>query len=349
MKEIKRLPIAFPPIYGYLGHAYPLAIMAQSDHYLPWFYSNYIHLYCGSDFPKDMSHNSILNFYSYAFKGYEGPINSPWTNAFGVDGRIFEGYRGAPIEFIIDCIDNGQYVEVNVDEFYIPNTAAYGNNRYKHQLILYGYNMREQTIYGLGFVKNGNMEEIPVKFIELVKSLRSYSDRGDELALCNLWTYNKNASFQFDLSFVKESFIEYLESKNLEERIRMFINPRKRVYGMAIYERLVLFLEGVITGNILFDIRPIHTILEHKKCMSSRIKYMIQHKYLYDQYHSLEKFELIENMAKIAKNMALKYHLTNNKQLIKRIIEIYHKMQQEECNAIHIIVDSLNEKTIQAT
>ncbi|GAV12349.1 hypothetical protein RQP50_12570 [Paenibacillus sp. chi10] len=342
----KRLRIAIPPVLGYLGQAYPLSIMAQSNHYLPWFYTNFIHLYYESNLLDAKIQQSTLNFYNYAYKGYDGPINSPWINAAGIDGKIVEGYKGGPIKFITDCIDNRQYVELNVDEFYIPNTYAHGEYEFKHQFMVYGYSMRKQTIYGLGFDKEGKFTELPVTFNDFEKSLMSYKDIEGKLGLYNLWTYNDNANFRFEVRFVRESLREYLESKNLDERISMFINPRKRVYGMAIYEQLLIFLEGWMTGRTSYDIRPIHIMLEHKKCMSSRVKYMIKHKYLSDEFDYIKNFVSIEKMARTGKSMVIKYKLTNDNDIIKRLIELYRQMQLEEYNAIQVVVDSLTERTL---
>ena len=41
----KILPTRQPPLMGYLFYMYPMSILANSDRYLPWFYSHFIQLF----------------------------------------------------------------------------------------------------------------------------------------------------------------------------------------------------------------------------------------------------------------------------------------------------------------
>jgi hypothetical protein len=59
---------------------------------------------------------------------------------------INKGWGGDIIRFITDAVDQGQYVTVFVDKYYIPGSEAYLNYQFPHELFVYGYDLFTETL-----------------------------------------------------------------------------------------------------------------------------------------------------------------------------------------------------------
>ena len=87
-----------------MHHSFPLAILSTDDLYLPWFFSNYIQLFCPRNFPPGQ-----LNFYIH--KGYPVSI-CPILDIQWFDRDIFDGTYTRVSEFLKMCLDKEWYVQL---------------------------------------------------------------------------------------------------------------------------------------------------------------------------------------------------------------------------------------------
>ena len=119
----KTLPIATPPVIGYLHHAYPLSILANWTAYLPWFYSNYIQLYCPQNL-QNLRRNRTLKFNFYRRPDQRFSI-SPYLKVQFLDRDLIYNSSKDIVPFIVACIDKGYYVQPTVNEWFLSTSPAY--------------------------------------------------------------------------------------------------------------------------------------------------------------------------------------------------------------------------------
>lgn len=330
---IKKLPLGHSPIIGYQHHAYPLSICSLHPSFEEWFYCNYIQLVC-----NPTGNQLLMNFYEY------GRINpkSPLLGEMYLPKTLIAQYIN-PMRFIEDAIRNGHYIVTFVDEFYIPGRYAYEKFHNVHDILVYGYDKLNHTLnvagydahaqYQLAEVYSGDFE---MAFNEIKTTSGALVKWADGIHLYQLKT---DESFHIDIEIIVELMEDYLFSRDSSKRFAMYDNPVEQIYGMDVYDAVVLYLQSIKDENI--DIRIPHIIFEHKKCMVARLRYIKEKitlnldAYLIDQYISIEQETLK------ARNLSLKYKMTNKPEYLGDIALLYEKVKKEETILLSKIITFL--------
>lgn len=336
MKNI--LPIATPPIIGYLHHAYPLTILAHSMTYLPWLYSHYIQLHCPNNL-LDSRHSRTMKFNFYRSPDQRFTI-SPYLKVQILNRDLVFKSPTDIVPFIIACIDKGYYVRLTVDEYFLPDSPAYRKRQFIHETLIYGYN--KQTFIGIGYNKQGDYAAYPIAFSELKQAVLHANLTGhyDPDGL-RLFQYDPHAKYDFDIHLVREHLADLLYACNTSERFRMLANPTDGAYGLATYDCLKHFLASFLSPPFSSDIRPVHILWEHKKCMVERLKYMEMHGYIkLEDGFSVQCDELARKTGMI-RMMLLKFRKTRNQDLIRRMCSHLDVLAEEERGLLQDLLDTL--------
>ena len=144
LKMKKSLPIQVsPPIHGYPRHGYRLSIMSLHDAYIPWFFCNYIQLFA-VDLLHESKHNIRFNFY------FQGPYAPPWLSIYTIPRRLIAKVYNQIVPFIRDQIDEGFYVQLMADEYFLPHTPFYEKIHNPHAIMVFGYDDDTETLETLG-------------------------------------------------------------------------------------------------------------------------------------------------------------------------------------------------------
>ena len=139
-----------PPITSYLNNAFPLAILSTDDQYEPWFYSNYIQL-----FAPRVYHEGRFNFYVHKA---QPAIVSPLLDTQRFDRAIIEFANASVTDFLSNCLQRGWYVQLYLDEYFIPVRASYGNSHFVHEVLVYGEDSDSKLFTVLGYTERGLIE-----------------------------------------------------------------------------------------------------------------------------------------------------------------------------------------------
>ena len=345
MKKI--LPIQIPPILGYLYHAYPLSVLSNWDAYLPWFYSHYIQLHCPKDFQTaERKKGAKFDFYHprshlYSPQGYQF-ATSPWLDSQLLDREVVIGNHRSIVEFVVDCIRRDYYVQVCVDEFFIPNTMVYQEDHFVHEVLVFGFDKQEKIFYTSGFDRNGNYGNSQVTFSELEQGYlhSSIEKHYDEYGVI-LYKNKKGAQYNFDYQYVLEQLEDYVYSKNTSERFRALANPVDNVFGLNTYRCLNDHFEYVLKKVKRFDIRPLHIFWEHKKCMVSRIEYLEHLNYLNPQNEFSKSYKVIEERTDRQRIMMLKFLITDQNPIVEATIKEIDRIAQAEHSLLESMLDQL--------
>lgn len=289
------LPYAVPIIKGYQNFAFPLSVSFVNDEFVPWFYSHFIQLRCRKNYlePFKLSPPQLrLNFIGHTF--FE---NYPNLDIIAIDKDEYRSIRTCIIDYLEKCIEKGFYVKTNWDEYYIFDRKSHQKNHFDHDVLVYGFDNKEEVIYTLGY--NSHMQygtsKIPYKVFEQAHT-------GTKMILLK---NKRDWKSSFDLECTVDLLCQYINSQdssiidnNSDESDHQF------AYGMNTYQYITKYLESVINGEIWSDIRVLYILWEHKKCMLSRLQYM---QAFYDAAkHTMVAYSEVEKKAQILLNLFIK-------------------------------------------
>lgn len=329
----KKLPFKLPPIQSYLFHTFRLGIIWDRVECLPWFYSNYIQLLC-QETPSDGQNQFHFDF----FPMYYNHVDVPWLYGphFFDKDTVFNCNIDIN-QLIIQYIDRDYYLYAVVDEFFIPNRSSYQTRHYYHDNLVYGYDTERKMFNIAGFDDRFlRVSESEVDFMEYHNAFMSKESLSPWRKRVTCFKKSDPYQYDLDLKLISEFLNEYLLSIDSSHRLRMVHNPENNItYGMKVYECLRRYLELVlmdqIGGNIVL---PVNIFCEHKACMLLRLKYMEENGYLDNGGLIYERYQNIERNFLIARNLMIKYTGSKNQRDISRVIDIVHKMESEEREAL---------------
>jgi hypothetical protein len=307
----KILPLAKPPIITYQHHIYILSILLNYPECYSWFYSNYIQLQV---IPNEICwFNFISLFYEDNPALYLETLNKETLVNNNVD----------VVSYITNAVNNGYYIETTVNEYYISGREAYKSFRLMHDILVYGYDESIQKLHIYGYGAQAQLVESTVTFDDF---RQAFLDTGKNQRI-NMVKKAENYRYQFDLIWVAKQIKDFLRSRNTYNDLRIYGNPpTERVFGLETYRYLIQYYQK---NNGTLDIRPA-LLLDHKKCMLQRLKYLYNNNYLSQLYPIYSEYELILKCAKIIKNLTLKYMLSNTDSILIEIIKQLRDMAKME-------------------
>lgn len=350
-KDNKILPINDNVmIYSYTYHAYSQAIltnpMTQQElnkyGYDNWFYSNNIQL-CYKNTEKKYYSLPADLYTGYLAKNY---TNNPFLEVNTLSKR--ELLRmGDIIRYVIDKMDLGYYVELWLDEFYIPDTEAYKTYTFHHQTLLYGYDRKHQRFNIFHFEKNGYFEAAVITFEEFTKSFMSaYRVRNIHWIedVIFMKPCKPDFIYQVNLELIIFYLEEYLQGNNTYRTLQYCYQEPENKYGKDIYNEIINLLKE--DSEDFEDYRITNIILEHKKIMNMRMDYLYSVKCLNQEEYTKFKDRAVdlEKQARVIKALHLKYILGGNV-APKKIIEYITVLAEKEYEFYKMLLANLKEKT----
>jgi hypothetical protein len=323
-----------PPVNCYLHHAYPLtAAMSHKDFY-SWFFSNYIQLECRPE-------GDYLNFFTYTICG--NSIYIPLLDYKILDLEFIFKTNTNIIEFIKDSIKLGYYVTTYTDEFFIPERDSYKKHHFRHELMIYGFDLNKKTFKVIGYNDTSTYATSNVSFSEFENGYLNSIDKKNDLILLKAKdSESYNFSYTFDIGNVRNLLCDYLYSKNSSARLRSIGNPNNFIYGISIYQHLIKYYQVIIQNNEKeCDIRHLHLLFEHKKTMVSRLDYLIENNYLSNKNNFMDIFSELQIIILNRRNSLIKYNITNNKDLISITIDSLYKIYKMEKEVVEDLLEAI--------
>lgn len=332
----KLLTVRNPSVCGYLIHAFYLSILPHDSNFEAWYNSNYIELSFVNDFALEDVH--YMDF-------YDSIRYCPFINEKVVKYEHLKSLNDVN-DFMFENIDNGCYIRLCLDEFYIKSRNNYMRDHYMHDFMIHGYDKDNELYYEQGFSKNQVYQENVLSFEEFRLGLLSVYDGYDAVELKGTYdvllvSVDKNFTYKFDINVFLEKIKNYRYSTRHEVLPTLGYkgDPSTVVFGMDIYDSLVLLYDNIVNEKALNDIRPIHFLYEHKKCISERMQYLYDNGYL-STNELTDEYKKLELHANTIRNMHLKYNISNDVRLIDKIVEGIIDVKQYEL----VVLDKLISK-----
>ncbi len=272
----------------YLHRALPLCIVLADPYLHPWFNEHYINIF--SQIDKD-------GYLSLEYMEL-------WGNYREVIGEVSQGAKMMEkvpdiIEFVREQISRGYYLNISVDEYYLPGKMRYQKIHVIHHELVYGFDDIRREIKAVGFDEGGVFRGMTFSYEDFVEAYEKGKAYYKESAP---WTSTTGTQLFFSNGFTRpypfriEEFLkklgDYLFSRSDEAIIYCWGIPEENLsYGFGVNEIMLKTLEGFLEGKFQTDYKSVHLLAEHKKLLAARFKYIIE-RYgikgrfleLYDEY-----------------------------------------------------------------
>lgn len=364
----KILQLGDPLVKCFQYDAYPLSILAADNDYLPWFYSNYIQLCCNKNYlvgdscfyekrpwhynryiPLNDKNIQEKNGIFLEFFGPNQAFSSPWIRLEKMSWDIINKSKIDIIEFIKVYIDNNYYFSGYIDEYYITDRKAYLKYHWAHDIFIYGYDDDKKIFYTSGYGKENIFKSTEVTYENFLKSFINNNQCKDKYYWTdNIYFFKKNnqTSYPLNIRLIYKLLEEYVFSRNSSENYSRYSTDITNMsFGVSVYETLIEYCELLLNEKVQVDLRIPNLLFEHKKCMKLRVAYIIRYynagtdyDFLYNQY------ENIERKTKLFQSLLIKYSLTKNKDIIKRIIKLLNEIKVQEYNTLCCLMEFLDSK-----
>ena len=328
--NVVQLPIAESPIIGLHYLAYPLNILLNYEDCMPWFYSNYIQLVLSKDF------SIPLTFYPNSFS------TNPLLGCHVMVKEIIQNNNINIHNFIMERINNKDYFYSTFDEFYVPNRFFFNKDHFNHDFMIYGYDSHKMEYDLMGFDENRNYASSKISFLQFEKAFFSDSSK---TGFIHLLSKRDNVKYDFDLRLVFEMLDDYYNSRNSSEKVRMngclLVN---RVFGLEVYKYLKEYFKFLMCEDFDSDIRLLHILYEHKKCMLMRLEYMYKNNYINDNSYIYDGYKYIEQETFKTKTQHFKYIVGGKKRCLSQLVDSLSEIEQKESELIERLMNEIYHK-----
>ena len=337
----KELKMTYPPITCYHHHASLLSIILRDECAYDWIFNNYIQL----ETPR-RGHEHILRLDHYM--PFDNNISiwlrCPFVSVHKIYSEICYDKWANRLEFIIECISKDFYCYLWLDEFYISNSEYFQREHFVHDILIYGYDLKKQTLNVAEYFKDGKYSYGEVSFNEFLMACV------DNPSLTWLIKF-ESWGYVFDINITIRLLKEYLESENTSLRFGLEIPKKNYIYGMEIYNVLLEYIEQMREGRKGFDSRPFHVLWEHKMLMTKRIEYLHEKGYINDDSYTtlVKEFSEIEKDALILKNLHLKFSITHKSDICIKMYEILTGIRDREPLSIKKLICELKKQKLKWT
>ena len=251
--------------------------------------------------------------------------------------------------FIRECIDNGYYIYITIDTFYIDCYTDYLTNHGEHPILILGYDMDDQTLLAADNFSGGQYAVRPIAMKQFEQAYNIYKSNEfdmfmDGVTLLRYKNHNQfwnwHHDYFFDSAFMKNSIRDFFDSKGLNDYGIIGIEQWKGttlVYGLNCYKAINNYLEKLP----YYDRRTFFVFWEHKKIMTERIRYMMKHNIISNDDPFSEVFRQIEHDADILQKLWVKFGIMRKEKTLCQIYSTFNDIIEREKLALNRLLTQL--------
>lgn len=274
----------------------------QENQFYNWYFMNYIQIHCCENLYHYYDGDPI-DYYLPMVKNYRNNLIHPMLDFYIMDKSILEDVGIDIVQYAKILINKSIYIEVLLNERYVPNRWAYKIKDYDHLNLIYGYDDIKCTFTILGVSKYGKPQISIISYDELLIAFMTCQKNEPITGI----KYETDFSpIEFSISNMCTFLKDYINSTN-SSNVYLTERPKsKRIFGISVYD-VILNNENNFKAY-LKDERITHILCEHTECMCKRLLFLNKRGYLeLEQYIKLDNdFKLLLELSQINLNLTLK-------------------------------------------
>lgn len=239
------------------------------------------------------------------------------------------------IDVLLKNISRGNFVIMMVDRFYLNVGWDKGN---EHELMVHGYDISKKCFYYADHTQDGRHKTgLSCSFSELKQAFEAPITYRESLEFKNtIFTFLpvQNLSYKLNLDHMIQQLKYYYHGDQ-----NLFDNYYKS--GIQVYYDLAsYFNKQIVKKSKKMDIRGVTVLQDHNSAMVYRIEYLA--KKLKRNFESLKLFEKLKKDSKKMVQCYLKFTITKDYTILKKIIDILYMLDENERMAIKLLIDELS-------
>ncbi len=303
----KELTVFKPLLSGRLHITYPMIAFMQHKDGEIFLYNSFLNIECLKEgYDLNLCYTTLIekeNCYDLhhinIWKEYEDFLIEKKTDL---------------VSAIIDESNNGNYVYIAFDDYYLPNKT------HEHELhinMIYGFDDDERVFFSVGYDRENNYRKLLIPFEAAEKAFTSFRK-------VEVYRPNHNVNYSFDKQYFLLQVQDFLASEHNfvteEEMNECYLSKKDFFYGFKVYDRVEEHLLQHIDGADL-DFRNIHQLYELSLLNMKRMVYLKESLNFNISEKLIEMSSEIFEISKLMRNYTLKSQIKNDKSLIKRVSE----------------------------
>lgn len=269
--------------------------------------------------------------------------NCPWLDHHCIPRHFLQSKWNSLSSFITESIDQGHYVYFYTDHYYISASGSYGKEHRWHEMFIYGYDRNRQVYLVADNFLNGKYVHAECPFDEVEKGYRSIQSDNQFFLNMHLFSKKEEEAYIIDLPQIVRSIEHYMYSTpsldvSFKEKTAFGIEAVKLITQKGPFLSLT---EPVFQTEKDLDRRAFHLFWEHKKLMLDRFKYL-EDKFQFEfSEEIIREYEGIVFDYKVLRNMALKFNLKKDRNLLIRIRNFIGVLIEREICILGAAVDCI--------
>ncbi len=302
-------------------------IRGNENTYYHWLYRNYIQISCDVD-----DSDRTMDYFYGVEKDWRFDWYNFFLNSYKMPQHMINEYGS--LKFIKECIDDGKYIELLLDQYHVADRVEYHTIHALHQNLIYGYDDAEKIVHLLGYKNHGKLTLTTISYSDI----KYQFEKRHCVKEIHVVEYEQDAyGIEYRGSYIKKMLRQYLDGYNSSQDLAHLMEPRKRVYGIDCYDAL-LSEKGM--KRLLSDRRVSHLLYEHKALMLDRFRYMSCH----GEFDSESLQSISTEYSKVVKTafnvraLAVKYIIKEDEGVIDTIRTGLMEMREEEKRILSCIL-----------
>ncbi|MCR5020528.1 hypothetical protein [Ruminococcus sp.] len=279
--------------------AYIGCMSCQEDNqYNKWLVQNFIQL------KFNVEHDPYMNYSGFIRQNSKTYGVNPFIRFQYETSETIDTWYGSLRKFLIDRLKHSVYVQLDLNELFLPGSRYYEQECHVHENMVYGFDEDRQTFLLIN-IFNGKPKKLEVSF----ETLENAWVRTEAIGFCFSPDHNP---YELDISHVYTEICDYLSGRNTTEDHAHLAEVDHGIFGYAIYNELLHDPDAF--QAFLRDIRVSYLLFEHKKCMRHRFTYFYEMGMIAEYDYSILKQE-INSVCDISQKLmllALKNSLSPN-------------------------------------
>lgn len=338
MEKKVMLPFPEEPLsISYQYSAFVIGIIeanAKKD-ITPWLCSRYI----DCTFRENYADKFSISFYDH-FATYENVLINEKVS-FQI--KTIEKLNINIISLIKTMLSNQKYIYGHYNEKYVPGKKSFEKKYRYHDFLLIGYDDFKEVFISVGYLADEKFQKFEIPYKNMMDALLTLDT---PVLSIDIFSFNSSFIFSFDLEKILLMLENYIKSE-----VSSFEKINGHFYGIDSIKELSYHFKKTCLYTSDFKIKYTKSLLEHKKFMFLRIKYLCENGYLNEKYY-VEQASVIFNEAKLIHLMGMKYRISKQKTILndlcEKILEI-NEMEQKYLKDVIRDLKLYNTKSTQSS
>jgi hypothetical protein len=238
-----------------LHRALPLCVILADQNLHPWFYERFLNIFSLTD------RNGFLTMdYLECWAPYREIINE-----ISLGAGLMEKENDI-IRFVNEKVDQGYYINIAVDEYYLPGKIKYKTSHFIHHMLVYGYDNAGKKIKAVGFDSNNVFDALTFDYEDFTQAYEQgkliYTESApwaSRTAVQMFYSNGFDRPYPFNPKKVVKQLHDYLYSEGDDTVIYYWALGKECItYGFKIYDLFLKHLEDFFQYRYTTDYRSIH-------------------------------------------------------------------------------------------